>query len=200
MKAKILLCVMTFLYLASIVEASIIGSPHDIAAALNTPEIATCSYCHSVHNSAGGAGRAAYLGTLPNITNVYNSSTIKQTITTDTANASDAPLCLSCHDYDTIITKNTSVANLIGSNSARDIKLDLGNDHPVGFIFDPNKYTNNDFKTFNPAVNPTHMNFGPGFNEMWCSSCHNVHGGIPGTKLLRINIAGSEMCLYCHNR
>lgn len=182
------------------VKASIIGSPHDIAAALGTPEISTCNYCHSVHNSAGGAGRAAYLGTLPSVTTVYQNITIKQTITTTTVNNSDAPLCLSCHDYDTAVTKNTNVANQIGSNTAKDIKRDLNNDHPVGFKFDSSQYADNEFKTFLVGVNPTYMNFGPGYDEMWCSSCHNVHGGITGTKLLRTNINDSELCLYCHNK
>lgn len=200
MKIKFLICYLSaLLCLPAIALATIIGSSHDIAAALGNTGLSTCSYCHSVHNSTGGAGRAAYLGGLPTVTAVYASSSIKQTITTTTVNNSDAPLCLSCHDYDTIVTRNTDVAGKIGSNSPRDIKLDLSNDHPVGFKFDPLKYTNNEFRTFGVG-HPDLMKFGPARDEMWCSGCHNVHGGISGTKLLRVNIVGSELCLYCHNR
>jgi predicted CXXCH cytochrome family protein len=39
-------------------------------------------------------------------------------------------------------------------------------------------------------------------NRMECSSCHDVHNtkAVPGTKLLVKDIAGSALCLTCHNK
>jgi predicted CXXCH cytochrome family protein len=39
-------------------------------------------------------------------------------------------------------------------------------------------------------------------NRMECASCHDVHNtkAVPGTKLLVKDIAGSTLCLTCHNK
>ncbi len=39
-------------------------------------------------------------------------------------------------------------------------------------------------------------------NRMECASCHDVHNtkAVPGTKLLVKDIAGSALCLTCHNK
>ncbi|NIQ94381.1 MAG: cytochrome C, partial [Desulfuromonadales bacterium] len=43
-----------------------------------------------------------------------------------------------------------------------------------------------------------HVTFGPDQNEMWCSTCHDPHGGVPGTPLLQTTNSGSTLCLMCH--
>lgn len=167
-----------------------------------------CAYCHSVHNSVGGMGRPAYMGaSLPSITLIYNSLTLDHGITETSVANSDAPLCLTCHDSGFVGTmtdatiKSTLLAK-IGVSPAdpvlaqRDIGVDLRNDHPVGFVFnaalDPTGLKN-------PNFTRIHVTFGPGYNEMWCSTCHNPHDNTY-PPLLSTSNAGSAMCLDCHTK
>jgi len=161
----------------------------------------TCSYCHSVHNAVGGLGRPAYMGSLPNITDVYDSNTFDHStrLTLASVSNSDAPLCLSCHDTTSIDTfSDVNIRDDLHAkidNTQRDIGLDLSNDHPVGFVFDASL---DDQIVAPPADSKVHITFGPNRNEMWCSTCHNVHGGEPGTPFLVMSNQGSDLCFTCH--
>lgn len=179
---------------ASAYADSVVNSKHDFSGLGVTP----CGYCHTVHSGLGGTGMLnPGFGTFPSITKVYSSATRVYKADIVSLNSSDAPLCLACHDQNTIAANpNLSVAK--DRLDARTdfprayINTDLSNDHPVGFVF-------------NPALSPTkikspikaHVTFGPSRNQMWCSSCHNVHNNQYGSFLVASN-NGSALCMDCH--
>jgi len=175
--------------------ALLVDSKHDFSYLGSAP----CSYCHTVHHSIGGVLRPSYQGTAPQILKAYSSVTMRHKPTAGSAYASDAPLCLTCHDgmnvgklgisalTDSVVNKSVDL-NIGGSSAGSD----LSDDHPVGF-------------EFNPFLSPTklkfptkaHANFGPNKNEIWCSSCHNVHNNAI-RPFLNVSMERSELCLDCH--
>lgn len=188
-----------FVLPATATASSLVGSRHDFSYIGGEP----CAYCHSVHHAAGGVGRPAYMGPLPDITAVYNSSTLDHQLTTVAANQSDAPLCLTCHDgafvSDNMSDTNPGKAEILAKLAANrllnvgDDNLDLSNDHPVGFVY--NLTLDDDIKLpTNPRVNVT---FGLDRNEMWCSTCHNVHND-QYRPFLAMSNSSSALCFECH--
>ena len=116
-----------------------------------------------------------------------------------TANQSDAPLCLSCHDGASLLSEGTAIGLDIYNNyingTSKDLTTDFSNDHPVGFVFNPLI----DPGLQAPTAPEIFAQFGPGNNEIWCSTCHDPHGaGVPGTKFLVFSNDGSGLCLQCH--
>jgi len=177
-------------------RAAVVGSQHDLSALGGAP----CSYCHSVHNAAGGLGRPAYMGPLPVISKVYSNATLDTVLNLADVNNSDAPICLSCHDgaFVASMTDATVSADLtaaLTANPALDIGVDLSDDHPVGFVYDPSV----DPQIHLPIDPKVHVTFGPGRNEMWCSTCHNVHDPTY-PPFLAISNAQSALCLTCHDK
>lgn len=172
---------------------TVVNSVHNFADLGGSP----CGYCHTVHNGLGGSGLMnPGFGAFPVITKVYSSATRVYKSTIANVNSSDAPLCLACHDQNTI-TANPNLAVAKGKLDSRPsayINTDLSNDHPVGFVFDPSQSPANI-----KAPVKAHVTFGPTRNQMWCSSCHNVHDNQNGMFLVMSN-AGSALCLDCHIR
>lgn len=192
---NVLLCAICFLASVWRVEAlTVVNSKHDFSALGGSP----CGYCHSVHNGLGGTGMLnPGFGAFPAITNTYSSATRVYKSTLASLNSSDAPLCLACHDQSTIAAN----ANLSEAKTRLDsrpdfpngyINTDLSNDHPVGFVFDA---AQSPTKIKTPLL--ANVTFGPGRNQMWCSSCHNVHDNTYGNFLVASNDV-SALCLDCH--
>jgi predicted CXXCH cytochrome family protein len=136
-------------------------------------------------------------------------------------------LCLSCHDgtvaLDSFGGKTGTV--MIGTERASaDLGTDLSNDHPVGvaavyrdeYAPTPGHFPYNDITAVKAAglrfaalgttrtgtnragVANSTMN-----NEVVsCITCHNPHENAEGTDkyLLRVNNAGSNLCLTCHDK
>ena len=126
--------------------------------------------------------------------------------------------CLACH---------STGAGIVGAGatdfSAFAIGTDLRNDHPVGIRFPPTAGPGTDFKdpprkelrlayfdnNGNTRADSNEIrlyNTGDGY-EVECASCHDPHGvpsGGPGSvfnaTFLRINNAGSAVCLTCHSK
>jgi predicted CXXCH cytochrome family protein len=163
------------------------GSAHDFGG---------CGICHSVHNGIGGGG-ANFIENPVDAIAFYNSSTLDADITPEGVNKSDAPFCLTCHDGASIaVGKNADLAYLIIGNL--DITTNLSNDHPTGFTYSVAAQADPGIRPATALSNPAMVYFGPTLDQMWCSSCHDVHGGVAGTPMLVMNNNGSALCLECH--
>lgn len=169
-----------------------------------------CIYCHTPHNPQ----IAVPLWNRTNgsaITATYNSATM-----TATANAATVSLtsisgfCMSCHDGVTSMgaiknkagaTDNTvALTGLTGYNAKNNLGTDLSNDHPVGFNYASAQGQETDGGLLAIATVKGSMPnsfFGPAAELMECATCHKVHDNTV-TPFLRLNNAGSNLCLACH--
>ena len=163
------------------------GSAHDFGG---------CGICHSVHNGIGGGG-ASFIENPVDAIAFYNSSTLDADITLEGVNKSDAPFCLTCHDGASITDGlNSDLAYLITGQV--NIATDLSNDHPIGFVYSVAALADPGIKAGGSLSNPDMVHFGPNRDQMWCSSCHDTHGGVAGTPMLVMSNDGSALCLECH--
>lgn len=129
-------------------------------------------------------------------------------------------LCLSCHDGTIALDSfgRTDTGAVEPGNAGNTIAIlrpnanigeggapgpndgDLSDDHPVAFTFPT---TDTEIFTFsggfvdgpNPGILPL---FGAG-DQMECATCHDVHG-TGNDNLLRVDNAGSGLCLSCHDK
>ena len=126
--------------------------------------------------------------------------------------------CLACH---------SSGAGIVGAGAtdftAFAIGTDLRNDHPVGIRYPSTAGAGSDFKdpprkeallayfdnNGNSRADPNEIrlyNSGDGY-EVECASCHDPHGvpsagvgSVFNPTFLRVNNAGSAVCLTCHSK
>ncbi len=208
---KVLLLAVAAALLAAPAFGGISGTKHDLSSA-SSPNAAglkgtndngqICVYCHTPHGATavGVAPLWNRSGTYT-INSIYSSNTLNANITTSAVQNSDAPLCLSCHSGTALAgTLNNPPNNSTGfaaptgnlAGTSKDIGLDLNNDHPIGFVFAASATDEIQAPTY------AKVNFGAASNEMWCSSCHDVHGGTAGTPFLVVSNSGSALCLDCH--
>ncbi|MDG5467814.1 cytochrome c3 family protein [Deltaproteobacteria bacterium IMCC39524] len=191
---KIIVMVALVTLAATSAFAGIQNTAHDLSGrGTGVDEI--CAFCHTPH-SGGTQAPLWNRGNGPAVTQQYSSISMDATPGSGT---SDAPLCLSCHDsatIDTLVitnTPNSKTYNPAGLtlNANADLGTDLSNDHPVGF----------DITTAGLEINATPANaplFGAG-NDVWCSSCHDVHNNTNAPFLIMTN-TNSALCLDCHNK
>ena len=193
----------------------IADSAHDFSAltSWNTAgEI--CNVCHTPHAADTTVADAPLWDhelTTHDPYGLYGSTTLDATMTQPDGLSK---LCLSCHDgtvaVDNFGGTTTGTVNIssFGTNSSRLIGTDLGDDHPVGFIFNAT-LASTDGELFNPAVDTTDLGgtiendllFGAtGSARLECASCHDVHDTAGNTSLLRIDNAVSNLCLTCHDK
>lgn len=194
----VVICVF-FSTVHTVAAVQIVGSRHDLTAsgigAVKIPGlIEPCYACHGgAHNwLPGGAGMGRFLRP---VTQVYSSPTLKHGNTVynlASANASDAPLCLSCHDGS--LASSSGYEYLSSLPASANLGSDLSNDHPVGFDYNP------DFDTVGlKSATVARVNFGKSRKAIWCSTCHNVHDST-FEKFLVMDNAGSALCLDCHKK
>ncbi|HEY5673049.1 MAG TPA: cytochrome c3 family protein [Malonomonas sp.] len=226
MKKALVLAIAVAL-LATPAFAVITNSKHDLSPGSTTPLKNTgtntelCVYCHTPHaadvsvttaplwnRGVQNASGTVYVGL--EITAVYDINSINQT---------DAPLCLSCHDgvvgNALVNAPNTGTVDLaaVDAGFSADALIggaaanDLNNDHPIGFIYtnvssaDAGADTEIKAKAVVEAVGGMAgaVSYGATNNMMWCSSCHDVHDNA-NAPFLRVNNAGSDLCLACHDK
>lgn len=220
MKKALVLAVVLMMAASSAMALTIVDSKHDLskdsaAATHATTNDEICVFCHTPHSADSAAGGFAPLWNRTTVaaSDVYTSSTLDATINTTSVNASDAPLCLSCHDglsmTDALVNPLNKYA-AVGDNTAgvgqiagpANLGTDLRDDHPVGFnyaaVANP---TDPEIRTIAGAqaqVGAIQF-FGANNNQMWCSSCHDVHDNQYAPFLLTDN-SGSKLCLACHDK
>ena len=196
--------------------AAISGTAHDLSGSNAGTSDEVCVYCHTPH----GADTSVTLAPLWNrstadaVGSVYAGVDIQATMTIGSINQTDAPLCLSCHDG-TVgeVLQNepnngtTDLTGYVFGSAAANLGTDMTNDHPVGFVYtnvssaDSGTDTEIKAKAVVEAVGGMEgaLSYGAANNEMWCSSCHDVHDDTT-SPFLRISNAGSALCTTCHSK
>jgi len=202
---KVLVLAAAVLLFAVPAFSAIQNTKHDLSsgstATIKGTSTEICVYCHTPHG-AGAAGFAPLWNrTTVNATVVYGNpaGTMNAVPAIADVNASDAVLCLSCHDGASLTSALTNPPNAGGAvptvqvGASANLGTDLSNDHPVGFAFNAALVTADGELTL--ANSP--QLFGASNEMMWCSSCHDVHDDTNSPFLLSTN-AGSALCLTCH--
>ncbi|MBE0427790.1 MAG: hypothetical protein IBX72_14245 [Nitrospirae bacterium] len=212
--------------MATIVWASVIGTPHDLA-----PE--PCAMCHTPHHATGEYP-------LWNRTQADQTYILYESYTFDMGPTGVRPpagelwspssLCLVCHNgvfsqlvnYPGPCSPADSAYDLIVRGCA-ELGTDLTNDHPIAFVYDDTKDV--DGNLFPPAApnpkNPSRYEIVGAFSTtpyflyggdgtvdgkaFECATCHSVHdlANYPGkgdyqVYFLRNDNTGSLMCRDCH--
>jgi cytochrome c553 len=205
--------------------ALISDTAHDLSsgstATIKGDDNELCVYCHTPHGGQTGGIAPLWNRADPgNITAVYDSSTLSTVadavVAADVDNT-DAPLCLSCHDGTNVGGNLTNPPGLPGTqptisggpiSAGADIDLDLSDDHPIGFNYATAVTQDTELNakaSVETALGAGAVSFGGG-DDMWCSSCHDVHGVDDGSgtaiheAFLRISNDGSALCLACHDK
>ncbi len=179
-----------------------------------------CVFCHTPHNAQAGL-QPLWNRTLPNKPfTLYSSPTLNAQVNQPGGSSS---LCLSCHDgsiaIDSFVNGGPNQPRMmalgdvyypgspfgeagpnIGGNFTGNSNVNnLSNDHPVSFTYD-DALVAADGQLASPAALPAALKLSAG--KLECSTCHDVHNAVsvPGTKLLRLPIVGSQLCLTCHSK
>ena len=207
---------------------TIVNSKHDFSSSGmggnwgSTDVNEVCVFCHTPHNAQTVSGgplwnRAPLSKTFKTYANA-GSGTLTATVGQPTGNTL---LCLSCHDGSIAIDQFVRGAgagkgmmaigdvyypgspygeggpNIGGNYTGNPNVNDLSNDHPVSFTYDATLAAN-DGGLKEPGATGL-----PLFSsKLECATCHDVHNvkSVPGTKLLRVAIASSALCLSCHTK
>jgi len=119
--------------------------------------------------------------------------------------------CLGCHDGRTFYLWQTYARadrlERTASITAGGARFqNLTEAHPVGIKYDPALVAPNEFKPKTDAINAgikfvNKTTGGPG-DYLGCGSCHDPHNKITagGFKFVRATLAGSALCLACHDK
>ncbi len=195
------------------VRAGVAGSPHDLTlkytGAGATTE--TCKYCHTPHSAQTTVVGAPLwnhgLSTVSSYTMYSSASSSTFNGGTATEPGPTSKLCLSCHDgtmaLDSFATagvlspgvaSHTIVSTaLVGKVNVAKTANDLQGEHPIGFTYATSSGGDSSIKASPDSRLPLFA------GKMECASCHAVHDNtIKG--FLRIDNAGSAMCIGCHTK
>lgn len=187
------------------VSAVITGSKHDFKGkGWGSTEI--CIFCHTPHAATATSSIPLWNRVANNIT--YTLFYVDAGGSTLNAipgqpGVATSKSCLSCHDgtiAPDAYAGNTGTAAVLAG--VLKIGPDLSNDHPIGFNYTAALATTDGGLTSpNSLISVDAAKTLPlfaGTGKMECSTCHDAHGGVASTKLLRVTNAASALCLACH--
>ena len=204
-KMRLLFTLLIAAAFASLSFGQITGTAHDFSGeAWSGGEI--CIACHTPHDgdmSIPGAPLWNHEVSTATFTLYTGGGTMDATMGQPSA---QSMLCLSCHDGTVALDSYGGVAGgtyLIGTDDGY-VGTDLSDDHPISFTYDDALATA-DGALFYPSTDLSGLGgtidadllFG---GRVQCASCHDVHGSTGFASLLRIENAGSALCLTCHNK
>lgn len=220
MKKTFIIAVLVAFAATPAMADSVVGSKHDMIftgfaqTAGGSTEV--CIFCHTPHGAQVSETQAPLWNNTAAMSvdaTLYNSPTTNFTTTQARINATDARLCLACHDGGVGMPVNQpntgdmeptikpmSAGALLGTN--------MSNDHPIGIDLGTNPEAvdvqggMSGMHTIAEITGATGFNANPFYgasNTMWCSSCHNVHdNALARIPFLRISNVGSALCKACH--
>lgn len=226
MKTKLLVVSALLLgFAASSQAATIVGTKHDLSNSnsgsgrtiKSAGQNQVCVFCHVPHN--GVVNKLLWNRTTNptsfKVYTTYNSAEMRTALigTTAITTGSNSLLCLSCHTLGTAAEVITDTANgkaggdgtnFTSTTWATNAKLgnDLTNDHPVGISYAAalGAGAGGAFGAANLNALPAATKVFGTNGTMECATCHDVHGGVTGTKFLVMDNAGSALCIACHKK
>lgn len=207
MKLNRLFIVGPLLLVGSVANAQLTGSQHDFytsAPAWNTSG-EMCAPCHTPHNAPVAV--VGFDGLLWNhsVTSatfqMYTSLSLDGAITAQPVGSS--LLCLSCHDGTVGLGDFGGATGTTAMLPAAPgfVGVDLRGEHPISITYD--------VADIELRATSFVMNNGQQISDVLeggtvqCSSCHDVHNSpneVTGSHLLRDSMAGSALCLNCHDK
>lgn len=227
MKKTLLITLLVLSVAAPAMALSVVASSHDMiasgfASVSGGAPTEVCIFCHTPHGAQASVTQAPLWNAVPEASldaaySVYTSSTTNFVSTVPGINATDARLCLSCHDGSVGEPVNmpnvgslTITAAVMDANAV--IGTNLSNDHPIGMNLGTtpetadlrydgtsNMRTIAAIKTNFGGATPFFGSTDDSINIMWCSSCHDVHDSDPlKAPFLRKSNVGSALCKACH--
>ena len=196
------------------VAGTLAGSAHDFSTKLWNPGQNVCVTCHTPHFSNTTVSDAPLWNhrlTAATYT-LYSSPTLKAVLGQPGGNSK---LCLSCHDGTVAVDSFGTVTGTTNITAANNLGTSLNDDHPIGFVYDTALSTTKG-SMFDPATKIVTIGAGAQSltgtiasvmlykGKMECSSCHDVHNtftvGANGTGMVKMDTAGSKICIACHNK
>lgn len=191
---RILVVLFVLISSTTLLAQTIAGSAHDFSSETWSGG-KICVVCHTPHNADATVSDAPLWNhdVTSSTFTLYSTGTLDATLGQP---ASSSKLCLSCHDGTVALDSfggNTGSSTISGTT---ELGTDLSNDHPVSFTYNTALATS-DGELEDPATNSTVSGLLFSGN-LECASCHDVHNATGFGKFLRINNAGSALCLTCH--
>jgi hypothetical protein len=223
-KVLMLVLVVSITLVSSYAIASVIGTPHDLA-----PE--PCAMCHTPHNASANYPLWNREQTTTGSYTMYSAVNSPSFDMGPTASQPGNPsnLCLVCHNgqfsslvnYPGPCNVNPDPAYDLEVAGCANLELDLTNDHPISFTYNPqadvDSGDNNGFpnitnvtgsqrRVITGAVSSTYyFLYGTNRDQFECATCHSVHDvatydgkGSTTVYFLRHDNAGSTLCRDCH--
>ncbi|MEN8247292.1 MAG: cytochrome c3 family protein [Bacteroidota bacterium] len=184
--------------------AQITGSAHDFSGETWTVNTEICIVCHTPHSSNTTVGNAPLWNHEVTSTATFTLYTGGGTMDATTGQpGGSSKLCLSCHDGTVALENFGGTTTGTASVTTGDLGTDLSDDHPISFTYNTALATA-DGELYNPSTQDSGLGstidadllFG---GSLECGSCHDVHNA-GFAYLLRIDNAGSALCLTCHNK
>lgn len=202
---KKILLVGAFALIAQFSFAQIATTVHDFSTqGWGTTQI--CQPCHTPHNALAVTDAPLWNHEVTTETfTMYSTTTFDGAATISATPTGTSLLCLSCHDG-TIALENfggvTTGAAFVPANA--NFGTDLSNDHPISFDYtaaaalDAEIWVETTITSEGGTITADYLDGG---TLMQCSTCHDVHGtGLGYPSLLKGDIAGSTLCLDCHDK
>jgi predicted CXXCH cytochrome family protein len=178
--------------------AGITGSKHDFSSE-TWAEGQICLPCHVPHNAMTDGGGVIR----PLWNHVMTTATFDMypTVPAGRQPATESKLCLSCHDGTVAVDSfgdNTGTTFITGDAL---LGTDLSDDHPIAVTY-PAPSADDDFVD-DPTLGDSNVklvDIGGGDLRVECTSCHDPHDGDTVPEFLRDTMAGSLLCLRCHDK
>lgn len=195
------------------VAGTITGSRHDFTTqAWSGGRI--CVACHAPHQTDTTITDAPLWShaTSAATFTLYSSPTMTATVSQP---GGGSKLCMSCHDGTVAVNSFGGVTGTTMISAANNLGTNLKGSHPIGFTYNTALATA-DGSLFDPAVKTVTIGSGTQTRtgtinamllyggKMECDSCHDVHNtftvGPAGSGLVKVDPAGSNICIACHNK
>jgi predicted CXXCH cytochrome family protein len=190
---------------------SIMGSAHDFTRqAWSGGQV--CITCHDSRNTVRDIGGAPMWNhALSTRTySLYASATMKASAKQP---GQVSRLCLSCHDGTVAIDSYGGRAGSQFIQAINHLGTALGDDHPIGFVYDSSLAAANG-SLHDPKSRVVTIGSGAqtqtglladlllNNNQVECTSCHDVHNAftVGRTGLLKMDLERSAICAACHSK